>query len=126
MSARSRQTVLGIGFAGLILQAVMQHPFFTHNSVALFKVVTPQDTIVIGFPHSELEDMHANDADTLAKAIGRAGAMNVWQYQIRRNASGELEQTPVKQIALMSAAAVRVEAYETPLKVVPITAVQMH
>ena len=126
MSVRSRQTVLGVGFAGLMLQMVVQEPFFDTGKVALFRVVTPRDTIVIGLSRDQLENMHARDAAEVAKAIGSAGAIKVWQYGIRRNAAGELEQAPVKQIGLMSAAAVRVEAYDTSLKIVPVADVQLH
>jgi hypothetical protein len=126
MSARSRQTVLGIGFAALLLQTVVQEPFFTTGKVALFKVVTPRDTIVIGLTRSDLENLHARDATTVAKAISNVGNVNVWQYAVRRNAAGDLEQAPVKQIELLSAAALRVEPYDTPLHVVPVSDVQLH
>jgi hypothetical protein len=126
MSARSRHTVLGIGFAALLLQTVIQEPFFTTDKVALFKIVTPRDTILIGLSRDELETLHARDAATVARAIGTAGAMNVWRYAVRRNAAGELEQAPVKQIELLSAAALRVEDYDTPLHIVPASDMQVH
>jgi hypothetical protein len=126
MSVRSRQTVLGIGFAGLMLQMVVQEPFFSTSKVELFKVVTPRDTLVIGLSRNELEGMHAHGAEEVAKAINNAGTVNVWQYGIRRNAAGDLEQAPVKQIGLMSAAALRIEAYDTPLKIVPVSDMQVH
>lgn len=126
MSVRSRQTVLGIGFAGLMLQMVVQEPLFSTRNVELFKVVTPRDTLVIGLSRNELADMHASGATDVARAINNAGTMNVWQYGIRRNAAGDLEQAPVRQIGLMSAAALHVEAYDTPLKVIPVSTVQMH
>lgn len=126
MSVRSRHTVLGIGLAALLLQTVAQEPFFSTGKVALFKVVTPRDTIVIGLSKDELENLHARDAATVAKAISHAGAMNVWRYAVRRNASGELEQAPVKQIQLLSAAALRVEPYDTPLHIVPASDMQVH
>lgn len=126
MSARSRQTVLGIGFAALLLQTVVQEPFFATGKVALFKVVTPRDTIVIGLTRDDLENLHARDATTVAKAISSAGTVNVWQYAVRRSATGDLEQAPVKQIELLSAAALRVEPYDTPLRIVPASDVQLH
>ena len=126
MSARSRHTVLGIGFAALLLQTAAQEPFFTTSKIALFKVVTPRDTIVIGLTREQLEDLHARDATTVAKAISNAGNVNVWQYAVRRNAAGDLEQAPVRQLELLSEAALRVEAYDTTLNIVPATDMQVH
>lgn len=126
MSTRSRHTVLGIGFAALLLQTVAQEPFFTTGKIALFKVVTPRDTIVIGLTRDQLEDLHARDAITVAKAISNAGNVNVWQYAVRRNAAGDLEQAPVRQLELLSEAALRVEAYDTSLNIVPATDMQVH
>ena len=126
MSARSRHTVLGIGLAALLLETVVQEPFFTTSKIALFKVTTPRDTIVIGLSRDELDNLHARDAATVARAISRAGAVNVWRYAVRRNATGDLEQAPVKQIELLSAAALRVEAYDTPLNIVPASDMQVH
>jgi hypothetical protein len=126
MSARSRHTVLGIGLAALLLETVVQEPFFTTSKIALFKVTTPRDTIVIGLSRDELDNLHARDAATVARAISHAGAVNVWRYAVRRNATGDLEQAPVKQIELLSAAALRVEAYDTPLSIVPASDMQVH
>lgn len=39
MSTRSRQTVLAIGLAGLLIDAVSSHPAFAVSRVTLFKVV---------------------------------------------------------------------------------------
>ena len=56
MSARSRHTVLGIGLPALLLETVVQEPFFTTSKIALFKVTTPRDTIVIGLSRDELDN----------------------------------------------------------------------
>jgi hypothetical protein len=43
MSTRSRQTVLAIGLAGLLVDAISSHPAFAVGRVTLFKVVSPQN-----------------------------------------------------------------------------------
>ena len=53
MSTRSRQAVLAIGLAGLLIDAVSSHPAFAVSRVTLFKVVSPQNEVVIGLPDKD-------------------------------------------------------------------------
>lgn len=125
MSTTSRQIVLGLGLAGLLVEAIVSHPAMAVDKVALFKVVTPKDEIVIGLTKDELARLPGKDAANVAKALNDTGKMRVWQYGVRRGISGEFEQAPVKQIALVSDTTIRVETYKTQMRVVPITEEKM-
>lgn len=123
MSTKSRQTVLAIGLAGLLIEAIASHPTFAVSRVTLFKVVTPQNEIVIGLTQAELAllDDKAADAGAVTKALTTAGELRVWQYASRRGVSGVFEEAPVRKIALAAAPDVRIEPYATQLKIVPVS-----
>lgn len=125
MSTTSRQIVLGLGLAGLLVEAIVSHPAMAVDKVALFKVVTPKDEIVIGLTKDELARLPGKEASHVAMALTDSGKMRVWQYGVRRGVSGEFEQAPVKQIALVSDGSIRVEPYKTQMRVVPITEEKM-
>lgn len=125
MSTTSRQIVLGVGLAGLLIEAVVSHPAFAVNKVTLFKVTTPQDQIVIGLTDKELKQMRGKDAAAVEHALNAAGALSVWEYGQRRGISGEMEQAPLRTVSLKSDANIRVEAFPTKLKVVPIAEEKM-
>jgi hypothetical protein len=122
MSTTSRHAVLGLGLAGLLIDAVISHPAFAVNKVTLFKVTTQKQEIVIGLTAKELKQLTGKDAGAVEKALHENGTLNAWQYSIRRGASGEMEQAPVHHIQLASSGDVHVKAYATKLKVVPISA----
>ena len=58
----------------------------------------------------------------IAKALVAKGSLSVWQYAVRKAASGDLEQAPLHKVGLISSESLRVEPYATPLKVLPIEA----
>jgi hypothetical protein len=120
MSTRSRQTVLALGLAGLLVEAVVSHPAFAVGKVTLFKVVSPQKEIVIGLTKAELAQMPGKTPDAVEKALRSAGALQVWQYGVRRGVSGVMEQAPVRKIALSAQSDIHIATYITPLKVVSI------
>lgn len=122
MSTTSRHAVLGLGLAGLLIDAVLSHPAFAINKVTLFKVTTPKQEIVIGLTAKELKQLTGKDAGAVEKALHDNGMLSAWQYSVRRGTSGQLEQAPVRHVQLASSDDVHVEAYSTKLKVVPITA----
>ncbi|WP_424629427.1 hypothetical protein [Bradyrhizobium sp. SYSU BS000235] len=122
MSTTSRHVVLGLGLAGLLIDAVISHPAFAVNRVTLFKVTTPKQEIVIGLTAKELKQLTGKDAGSVEKALHEKGALDAWQYSTRRGASGEMEQAPVRHIKLASSDDTHVEAFSTKLKVVPISA----
>ena len=89
------------------------------KAMNLFKVITVRDEIVIGLTADELRQLGGEDAGAIAKALVSGGEMTVWQYAVRRNASGELEQAPLRRVGLLANSSLRVEPYTTPLKVLP-------
>ncbi|MBB5054426.1 hypothetical protein HNQ36_004428 [Afipia massiliensis] len=121
MSTRSRQTVLALGLAGLLVEAVVSHPAFAVGRVTLFKVVSPQNEIVIGLTKAELAQMPGKTPDAVEKALRSAGALQVWQYGVRRGVSGVMEQAPVRKIEIAADPATHIESYLSPLKVVSVT-----
>ncbi|MBR2119042.1 MAG: hypothetical protein V4458_16750 [Pseudomonadota bacterium] len=121
MSTRSRQTVLALGLAGLLIDAVASHPAFAVSRVTLFKVVSPQNEIVIGLTKAELAQMQGRTPDAVEKALRGAGALQVWQYGVRRGVSGVPEQAPVRKIEISADPDTHIEHYTSPLKVVSIT-----
>jgi hypothetical protein len=84
----------------------------------LFKIVTVKDEIVIGFSADELREL-GGDAGGVAHTLVTKGTMAVWQYATRKGANGELEQAPLRKIGLIAHDSLRVEPYDTPLKVLP-------
>ena len=74
---------------------------------------------MIGVPDGELAKMDGN-AGGIAKALVANGSLSVWQYAVRKSASGDLEQAPLHRIGLIARESLRVEPYASPLKVLPI------
>ena len=88
----------------------------------LFKVITVRDEIVIGLSADELGQLGSQGvggAGAIAKVLVSRGEMTVWQYAVRKNASGELEQAPLRRVGLLANNSLRVEPYTTRLKVLP-------
>ncbi len=123
--SRSTHIVLGLGLAGLIVEAIVSHPALTVDKVKLFRVTTPDSEIVIGLTKDELAQLPGKDAAAVTKVLGERGAMNVWQYAVRRGVNGEQEQAPVKKFVLTANSALQVEPYKTQLRVVPIAEEKM-
>jgi len=121
MSTRSRQTVLALGLAGLLVDAVASHPAFAINKVTLFKVVSPQNEIVIGLTKAELAQMKGRTPEVVETALRGAGTLQVWQYGVRRGVSGVPEHAPVRKIEISADPATHIEHYTSSLKVVSIT-----
>ena len=87
--------------------------------MALFKVITVKDEIVIGLNATELGEIGGQDAGAVAKALAAKGELTVWQYAVRHAPDGELEQAPLRKIGVLANSSLRVEPYSSPLKVVP-------
>jgi hypothetical protein len=90
------------------------------DKVSLFKAITIKDEIVIGLSDAELSQMDGHDAGGVARMLVGKGTLSVWQYAVRHGQSGDLEQAPLRKVALISNASLRIEPYSSPLKVVPI------
>ena len=116
----SKNLLLGLGLAGLIMASVVSEPAFAADKVSLFKVITAKNEIVIGLSDDELAQVDGRNAGGIAKMLVAKGSMSVWQYAVHKSATGDLEQAPLHRIGLISNDALRVEPYPTPLKVLPI------
>jgi hypothetical protein len=114
----SKRAGLGLALACL-MGSMMAKPAAAADKVSLFKVITVKDEIVIGLSADELAQMDGN-AGGVAKALVAKGSLSVWQYAVRKAATGDLEQAPLYRVGLISTESLRIEPYATPLKVVPI------
>jgi len=85
---------------------------------SLFKIVSVKDEVVIGLSAEELAGLGGTDAGAVAKALTAKGTLNVWQYAVRKAASGDLEQAPLRKIGVIAHDSLRVEPVATPLKVI--------
>jgi hypothetical protein len=112
----SKRAGLGLALACL-MGSTMIEPVAAADKVSLFKVITAKDDIVIGLTDDELAQMDGN-AGGVASALVAKGSLSVWQYAVRKAATGDLEQAPLHRIGLISTESLRIDA--TPLKVVPI------
>jgi hypothetical protein len=99
--------------------ALIQSAWAQEKAMNLFKIITVKDEIVIGLTPDELGKLGGQDAGAVAKALVSKGEMTVWQYAVRKNATGDLEQAPLRQVGLLANSSLRIEPYATPLKVLP-------
>ena len=99
--------------------AFIQSAWAQEKAMNLFKIITVKDEIVIGLSPHELGELGGQDAGAVAKALVSKGEMTVWQYAVRKNATGDLEQAPLRQVGLLANSSLRIEPYATPLKVLP-------
>lgn len=88
------------------------------SKVHLFKIVTVKDEIVVGFTPGEISGVETPDASAVGRQLVDHGELSVWQYTVRKNDKGELEQAPLKKISLLKNDSLRIEPYVTPLPVV--------
>ena len=116
----SKRLLLGLGLASFLMESLVIQPALAADKVSLFKVVTTKDEIVIGISEADLAQIEGQNAGGVAKALVAKGSMSVWQYAVRKSASGDLEQSPLHKIGLIASDSLRIEPYATPLKVLPI------
>jgi hypothetical protein len=89
------------------------------SAVALFKIVTARDEIVIGLSPAQLAALGGGNVDAVGRALSR-GALMAWQFVVRRRDDGGLEQAPLREVSILGRDSIRVEPYNTPLPIVPI------
>jgi hypothetical protein len=87
--------------------------------MTLFKIITVKDEIVIGLSADELNRLGGQDVGAVAHALSSKGELTVWQYAVRKAVNGDLQQAPLRQVAVLANSSLRVEPYTTPLAVVP-------
>lgn len=91
----------------------------SQEQMKLFKVVSQKDEVVIGLTADELRSFGPlPDIDNLAQHLASAGEMTVWQYSVRKDQSGNLQQAPLRRIAIFRNDTLRIEPYASPLPVV--------
>ena len=107
---------------GLLATALVAGNVFAaaaQDQMKLFKVVSPKDEVVVGLSVDELRGFGpAADLDNFAQHLATAGEMSVWQYAVRKDQSGNLQQAPLRRIAVFKNDTMRIEPYTTPLPVV--------
>jgi hypothetical protein len=89
------------------------------TATSLFKVVTVKDEVVVGLSAAELDQFGGRDAGAIARTLLAKGTLTLWQYATRKGSNGDLEQAPLRKVALIAHDSLRVEPYSTPLKVLP-------
>jgi hypothetical protein len=87
-------------------------PAWAQTVPGLFKVISAKDEVVIG--------VAGVDVDGLAKRLVADGQVSAWQYAVHKAANGDLEQAPLRRVAILRQDTVRIEAFASPLKVVPL------
>ena len=89
------------------------------DQVKLFKIISSKDEVVVGVTAAELLKFGGGpDLDKLARQLADAGQMTIWQYAVRKDPSGNLQQAPLKRIAVFKNDTLRIEPYASPLPVV--------
>jgi hypothetical protein len=92
---------------------------FAQNQTILFKIISQKDEVVIGINGDELRTFGPlPDLDNLAQHLASAGEMTVWQYAVKKNQGGDLQQAPLRRIAIFKNDTLRIEPYATPLPVI--------
>ena len=113
---------LHVGALAALLIAANIGASIADDPVKLFKVISQKDEVVIGLTADELHGLGTGpDLDNLAKHLAADGQMTVWQYAVRKDTNGNLQQAPLKRIAVFRNDTLRLEPYATPLQIIPPT-----
>jgi hypothetical protein len=113
-----RNALRGTALAMLLLTAT-QTASGEDRAMTLFKIVTVKDEIVVGLSADELSRLGGQDVAAIARALTSKGELTVWQYAVRKAVNGDLQQAPLRQVAVLANSSLRVEPYATPLAVIP-------
>ena len=85
---------------------------FAQSAPTLFKIVSAKDDVTIGLADTTL--------DSLAKRLVADGQITAWQYAVHKATNGDLEQAPLRRIAILKQDTYRIETVTSPLKIVPL------
>ena len=117
--AKEKHMKAPFGLLALLLFAAYPVAVLAQDAVKLFKVITSKDEVLIGLTGDELRALGTGpELDALAKRLATDGQMTVWQYAVRKDQSGSLQQAPLKRIAVFKSDTLRIEPYATPLAVI--------
>ncbi len=86
--------------------------------IALFKVVTVKDEIVIGLTAEQIGRVGGRDAAAVARALKERGSLEVWRYTVAKGTTGDLLNVPLARVGLLPDGLVRIEPFATPLPIV--------
>jgi hypothetical protein len=110
-----RRALLALPLSAALPAAAAAEP-----QVALFRIVTARDAVLVGLPAAELAALPgAEPAGAIAARLQRDGHMMLWAYASGRTADGTLALRPTARIAVLRADALRVEPYRPALPVEP-------
>lgn len=114
--ARAARAATMLLAAGAIL--TLAGTAVAQQGVALFKIVTVRDEVVVGVGPQEAAALGGSDVTAVGRALKGGGELTVWQYAVRKGADGALEQAPLRRISVIGSDSLRVEPYVTPLRIV--------
>ncbi|WP_275785297.1 hypothetical protein [Pararhizobium gei] len=99
--------------------ALISSSTFAGEKPSLFKIITIKDEVVVGLAPSDVDKLKGSDAEAIGKALAENGQVSLWQFAVRKGKDGELEQAPLHRVSILSQDSLRVEPYETPLRILP-------
>jgi hypothetical protein len=103
----------------MLLMMACQTARSEDRPMTLFKIITGKNEIVIGLSADELDRFGGQDVGAVARALATKGELTVWQCAVRQSINGDLQEAPLRQVALLANSALRVEPYASPLVVLP-------
>ena len=99
-------------FATALTLAMLAGPGLAQPAPSLFKIVSSKDDVVIA--------VTGMDVDAIAKRLVADGQLTAWQYAVHKAANGDLEQAPLRRVAILRQETLRIEPFSSPLKVLPL------
>jgi len=87
---------------------------------SLFKIITVRDEIVVGLADADVLAIGGDDVAAIGRALVEKRELTLMRFAVRKAADGELEQAPLHRVSILSHDTLRVEPYQTPLRIVSI------
>jgi hypothetical protein len=88
--------------------------------VALFKVVSARDEVLVGLTKGDLAAMGPGiPVEAFAAELHRKGQVPVWHYASTRRSQGDLVVAPSRRIVVLYPGTARIEPYRSALEVLP-------
>jgi len=87
---------------------------------SLFKIVTIRDEIVVGLADADVLAIDGDDVTAIGRALAEKRELTLMRFAVRKAADGELEQAPLHPVSILAHDTLRVEPYQTPLRIVSV------
>jgi len=87
---------------------------------SLFKIVTVRDEIVVGRANADVLAIGGDDVTSIGRALAEKRELTLMRFAVRKATDGELEQAPLHRVSILAHDTLRVEPYQTPLRIVSI------